>query len=76
MEGTKVLVLVVLMFFAVEDKKFDVINIDLHVIYVFVYLHVTCGRYIKFESGYMICAKCFLIVFFYIYIVLLNNLTL
>jgi len=71
--------LAILMLSAVEDKNFDVINIDLHVIYVFVYLHVTCGRYIKFESGYMICAKCFLIVFLfllYIYIVLLNNLPL
>jgi hypothetical protein len=42
---------------------------------MFVHLHVTCGHYIKLEFAFDICAKCFLVVFIFLYnyIVLLNS---
>ena len=58
--------------YGVQDKL-DVTCIDLYLcdIYVFVYLHVTCGHYIKLESS-MICDMCYMfshcIYFFCIFI--------
>ena len=57
--------------YGVQDKL-DVTCIDLYLcdIYVFVYLHVTCGHYIKLESS-MICDMCYMFshcIYFFVYL--------